>query len=117
MHSDLIHTNTPNTMAIKPGFEEALRRLRIDNDLADDVPAAIEQAHAETEAYLDRRLYADAGALDLAADLRGMVATPDIIAAQLLLIDVLIGNNSDKERESKHAAALNMLRRHRFMGA
>lgn len=104
-------------MNVKPEVEEALRRLRIDDDLADDVPFAIEQAHAETEAYLDRRLYADAGALATAVDLSGKVVTADMIAAQLLLVDVLICNNSEKERENKHAAALNMLRRHRFMGA
>ncbi|MDB5884236.1 MAG: hypothetical protein JWR74_407, partial [Polaromonas sp.] len=43
--------------------------------------------------------------------------TADIIAAQLLLIDALVGNNSVQDRQDKRDAACNMLRRHRRMGA
>lgn len=103
-------------MDIKPDTETALRRLRMDADLAEDLAAAIDEAHAEAVAYLDGRLYADLAELIAAQDVRGIVCTPDIIAAQLLLADVLVGNNSTQDRESKHAAALTILRRHRNQG-
>ena len=40
----------------------------------------------------------------------------DIIKAQLLLIDVGIGNNDDKAAARKQQAASNLLQRHRAMG-
>lgn len=104
-------------MPVKPTPEEAALRLRLDADLAADVPGAIDQAHAEAQAYLDGTLYETQAAADAAADLRGIVCTPDIIAAQLLLIDTLVGNNSTQDRQDKRAAALTILRRHRNMGA
>ncbi|SFB96589.1 hypothetical protein SAMN05216344_106120 [Polaromonas sp. OV174] len=103
-------------MPIKPTVEEAQRRLRIDADLAADLESAIDQAHAEALAFLDLSLYADDAALAAAADASGIVATADIIAAQLLLTDALVGNNSLQDRESKREAARNMLRPHRRMG-
>lgn len=129
-------------MNIKPTVEEAQRRLRIDDALADDLALAIDQAYAQALAFLDRdALHADAAAfkaavdaaraaleaetdeeaaLQLADDLAriqtGMVATPDLIAAQLMLIDVLVGANSLQEREGKQAAAESMMRRHRRAG-
>lgn len=104
-------------MPVKPTPEEAELRLRLDSDLATDLPTAINQAHAEAQAFLDGTLYVDQAAADGAADPRGIVCTPDIIAAQLLLVDVLVGNNSTQDRQDKRAAALTILRRHRNMGA
>jgi len=99
-----------------PTVDQALRRLRIDEDLAEDVEDAIIQTKAEVEVYLDGTLYADPQALVDAQDARGIVCTADIIAAQLLLIDVLVGANDVKAQQSKREAAYNMLRRHRNMG-
>ena len=104
-------------MPIKPTPNEAIRRLRLDDNLAGDLDSAIDQAHAQAVAFLDGALYVDQAAITAAADLRGIVCTPDIIAAQLLLVDVLVGNNSTQDREDKKAAAFNMLRLHRNMGA
>ena len=104
-------------MPVKPTPEEASLRLRLDADLAADLPGAIDQAHAEAQAFLDGTLYANQAAADGAGDLRGIVCTPDIIAAQLLLVDVLVCNNSTQDRQDKRAAALTILRRHRNMGA
>lgn len=104
-------------MPVKPTVEDAQRRLRIDDALLVDLQSAIDQAHAQAETFLDRRLYASAEDLAAADDLTGIVATADIIAAQLLLIDVLVANNSLQERESKEAAARSMLRPHRRQGA
>lgn len=129
-------------MNIKPTVEEAQRRLRIDDALADDLALAIDQAYAQALTFLDRdALHADAAAfkaavdaaraaldaetdeeaaLQLADDLAriqtGMVVTPDLIAAQLMLIDVLVGANSLQEREGKQTAAESMMRRHRRAG-
>ena len=55
--------------------------------------------------------------LTTAADPRGIVCTADIIAAPLLLVDVLVGNNSAADRDDKRAAAHNILRPHRNLGA
>lgn len=104
-------------MPIKPTPAEAIARLRLDDSLGDDLNDAIEQAHAQAVQFLDGQLYADKAALDAAADLRGVICTPDILAAQLLLVDVLVGNNTLQDREAKEAAALRMLRPHRNMGA
>ena len=104
-------------MPVKPTPEEAALRLRLDADLAADLPGAIDQAHAEAQAFLDGTLYVDQAAADGAADTRGIVCTPDIIAAQLLLVDVLIGANTSAEVQDKRAAAMTMLRRHRNLGA
>lgn len=92
-------------------------RLRLDDDLADDVAAAIPQAHAEAEAFLDGKLYASEQARADAQDARGIVCTPDIMAAQLLLVDALVADNAEGDVETKRARALSMLRRHRNMGA
>lgn len=104
-------------MPITPSVEEALRRLRLDDDLRQDVQDAIPQAQAEAVAYLDGVLYENAAARDAAADLRGIVCTPDIIAAQLLLVDALVNNNSDEGADLKRKRAYSMLVRHRNMGA
>ena len=104
-------------MPVKPTPEEAALRLRLDADLAADLPGAIDQAHAEAQAFLDGALYENQAAADGAGDLRGIVCTPDIIAAQLLLVDALIGANTSAEVQDKRAAAMTMLRRHRNMGA
>lgn len=104
-------------MPIKPTPAEAILRLRLDGSLDGDIGNAIDQAHAQAVAFLDGALYADAAALEAAADPRGIICTPDIIAAQLLLVDVLVGSNSVQDRERKEAGAFNMLRMHRNMGA
>ncbi|MDA8522314.1 hypothetical protein [Acidovorax sp. NCPPB 4044] len=104
-------------METKPTSEQALMRLRLDADLTPDLPDAIEQANAEAVAYLDGNLYGDEAAMIQAADVRGIVVTPDIIAAQLLLLDAALGNNAMQDRESKRSTAFSMLRRHRNMGA
>ncbi len=101
-------------MPIKPTPEEALLRLRLDDSLLDDVAGAVNQAHAQAVAFLDGKLYETPAEAD--ADLRGIECTPDIVAAQILLVDVLVGNNDDRARESKSKAAYNMLRPHRRMG-
>lgn len=126
-------------MPIKPTVDEAKRRLRLDDALSGDLASAIEQAYAEALAFLDRdALYDNATDLAAAATLAqnalddetddalepllaahlarvktGMVATPDLISAQLLLIDVLVGSNTVQDRESKQKAAENILWRHR----
>ena len=104
-------------MPIKPTPADAILRLRLDGSLDGDIGNAIDQAHAQAVAYLDGALYADAGALEAAADLRGIICTADIIAAQLLLVDALVGRNSVQDREDKRTGAFNMLRMHRNMGA
>lgn len=104
-------------MPIKPTPEAAMRRLRLDDGLAGDLADAIEQAHAEALSHLDGALYESEAAKTAADDARGIVCTPDIIAAQLLLVDVLVGNNSVQDRQAKQTAAEAMLRRHRNMGA
>lgn len=104
-------------MPIAPTAEEALRRLRLDDDLLQDVKDAIPQAQAEAETYLDGKLYADQAERDAEDDLRGIVCTPDIIAAQLLLVDALVNNNSDEGADLKRSRAYRMLVRHRNMGA
>ena len=48
--------------------------------------------------------------------MRGIICTPDIIAAQLLLVDVLVGNNDTKAQQAKRDAAYAMLRYHRNVG-
>lgn len=104
-------------MPIKPTPAEAILRLRLDDSLDGDLNSAIAQAHAQAVAFLDGSLYDDAAAREAAADLRGIVCTPDIIAAQLLLVDVLVGNNGLQDKDAKEKAAYNMLRFHRNMGA
>jgi len=94
-----------------------MTRLRLDAELIVDLTAAIDQAHAEATAYLDGTLYATEGDRVAANDPRGIVCTPDLIAAQLLLVDVLVGSNSVNDREAKTSAARRMLRPHRNMGA
>lgn len=104
-------------MPIKPTPEAAMRRLRLDTNLSGDLADAIEQAHGEALAFLDGALYESEADKTAAQDPRGIVCTPDIISAQLLLVDVLVGNNSLQDRESKQTAAETMLRRHRNLGA
>lgn len=99
-----------------PTLAAAMLRLRIDDDLSADVEAAIPQAKAEAEAFLDGTLYPNAQAREAAADAKGIICTPNIIAAQLLLIDVLVGSNDLKALQTKREAAYSMLRRHRNMG-
>lgn len=108
-------------MNIKPSATEAKARLRLDDALQADLEAAIEQAYALQLDRLDRSaLHADQAALDAALLLdpahTGAVVTPGLIAAQLLRIDVLIGANSQAERESKISAAENMERLHMRLG-
>ena len=52
-----------------------------------------------------------------AQDAKGIVCAPDIIAAQLLLVDAIVNNNSDEGSGLKRARAFDMLRRHRNQGA
>lgn len=106
----------PPAPSTAPSIEQAMRRLRIDEDLQEDVQDAIPQAKAEAEAFLDGKLYADAQAREDAQDARGIVCTPDIIAAQLLLIDAIVHSNTDEGAEIKRTRAFSMLRRHRNQG-
>lgn len=102
-------------MRTKPTLDEAKTRLRLDPDLATDLQGAIDQAHARAVKVLDGTLYETEAAM--AADPRGILSAEDIIAAQLLLVDCFIGNNTQQERESKESAVLSILRLHRNMGA
>lgn len=104
-------------MPIKPTPADAILRLRLDDSLDGDIGNAIDQAHAQAVAFLDGALYEDDAALEAATDPRGIICTPDIIAAQLLLVDALVGNNSLQDRDDKRRAAKDMLLPHRNMGA
>ncbi|CAN7202176.1 hypothetical protein LJR118_000607 [Acidovorax sp. LjRoot118] len=104
-------------MEIKPSLAMALLRLRIDDGLSADLQNALDQAHAATLKYLDGKLYPDAVSLAAANDPKGIEVTADMIAAQLLWADALMGNNSLADRESKTKAAKDMLRPHRNQGA
>lgn len=99
-----------------PSIESAMRRLRIDEDLQGDVADAIPAAKAEAEAFLDGKLYATASDLHDAQDPKGILCTADIIAAQLLLVDALVNDNTDEGADLKRTRAFNMLRRHRNQG-
>lgn len=101
-------------MAIAPTAEEALQRLRLPDDLLDDVTAAIPQALAEAQDFLDGKLYESEAAKGL--DVTGVVVTPAIIAAQLLLIDALVGYNDTADQGVKRKRAFDMLRPSRNMG-
>jgi hypothetical protein len=109
-------------MSITPSIEEVQTRLRLDDALIEDVQSAIEQAHAAQLAHLDRAaLHPDADSLAQAkaADPlhSGIVVTPDLIAAQLLRIDALVGANTMDDRDAKEAAAQRMELRHCKVGA
>ncbi|MGE8491557.1 hypothetical protein [Comamonas sp.] len=101
---------------VKPTKEQALRRLRLDDSLADDVADAIEQAFALTEKYLDGPLYVNALAAAESGNPKAIVCTADIIAAQLLLVDSLCGPNSVVDQTTKKQAAYDMLRIRRNQG-
>lgn len=103
-------------MPIKPTVEGALFRLRIDEDLRGDVEEAIEQAFSQAQTYLDRPLFASKQEAVDSGIPRAMVCTPDIIAAQLLLVDALVGANSVKDQADKRDAAFDMLFPHRYTG-
>lgn len=100
-----------------PTLAAAMLRLRIDDDLSADVQSAIPEAKAEAESFLDGTLYATEQARAAVQDCTGIVIKPDIIAAQLLLIDAVVGRNSDESADLKRQRAFSMLRRHRNMGA
>lgn len=100
-----------------PTLDAAMRRLRMDEDLQEDVADAIPAAKAEAEAFLDGKLYATEQELREAQDPKGIVCTADIIAAQLLLVDALVNDNTDEGADLKRTRAFNMLRRHRNQGA
>jgi hypothetical protein len=114
-------------MTIKPNLQNAMMRLRIDADLADDLDRALGEAVAEAEVYLDGKLFATeadrtaavAAAVGEAAQAeaaRGIVVTEDIHAAMMMLADCAVGDNDQANRESKRTAAQHMLRRHRNKG-
>ncbi len=108
-------------MNIKPSLQEAQTRLRLDDAVLDDLASAIEQAYAAQLHHIDRAaLHPDAAdlATALAADPAhtGMVVTHDLIAAQLLRIDALIGANTMDDRDAKEKAAERMERRHIRVG-
>lgn len=109
-------------MKIKPTLDEVQTRLRLDDALMEDVQGAIEQAYAGQLAHLDRAaLHPDSASLAaaVAADPAhtGMVCTPDLIAAQLLRIDALVGANTVADRDAKETAAQRMESRHARVGA
>uniref|UniRef100_A0A1A7GE34 Phage gp6-like head-tail connector protein n=1 Tax=biofilter metagenome TaxID=1070537 RepID=A0A1A7GE34_9ZZZZ len=103
--------------AVKPSLEEALLRLRLDPDLSADVTNAIPQVFAETVRYLDGPLFQSAEEATASADPKAIVSDECIIAAQLLLIDALVGTNTTKEAAEKRGAAYSMLRMYRNQGA
>jgi len=128
-------------MDLKPTTEEAAARLRIDDALLVDLSRAIDQAHQEVLAYIDRPLHADDDALAaaiaaaqaqldaattdaavaaattaLAREKTGIVVTQNIHAATMLLADRLMGDNDGTEATRKETAAHNMLQPHRRMG-
>ena len=108
-------------MPIQPTVAQAALHLRLDFFDATQLQDAIDQAHAEALAMLDcDALYATQAELDAALLLdpahSGRVCTADVIKAQLLLVDVGMGNNDDKAAERKQTAAVNLLQRHRRMG-
>ncbi len=132
-------------MDIKPSAEQAMARLRIDGSLSQDLGFAIDEAHSELIHMLDRdALYEDGASLTAAieaaaSDLEdaqalededaiaaaqseldrigtGMAVTPDLITAQLLLIDVRVGSNGPGEAQAKQQAAQNIVDRHRRVG-
>lgn len=109
-------------MNITPSLDDVQTRLRLDDALIEDVQSAIEQAHAAQLAHLDRAaLHPDAASLAAARAgdplHTGMVVTPDLIAAQLLRIDALVGANTMADRDAKEAAAQRMEHRHARVGA
>ncbi|EXU78766.1 hypothetical protein AX13_09760 [Comamonas aquatica DA1877] len=97
-------------------MEDTMLRLRLDDDLLDDVTHAIPQAVAEAESILERRLYASEADMEAAGDLRGLVIRPDITAAMLLLIDASVGANASKDAETKRQRAEMMLLRYAYRG-
>lgn len=103
-------------MPIKPTVDEAMKRLRIDGDLRADVEQAIEQAFSQAETYLDGPLYASVQEASASSGRRAIICTPDIIAAQLLLLDALVGANSTNDQAAKREAAFDMLFPHRNTG-
>ena len=103
--------------AVKPTPEEALLRLRLDADLAADVSNAIPQAYAETVKYLDGPLFATEQEATDSGNPKAIVCDECIIAAQLLLVDVLAGPNTTREKADKRKAAYDMLRLYRNQGA
>jgi len=114
-------------MPIKPDLQNALMRLRIDADLSDDLDRALGEAVAEAEVYLDGKLFATAadrttavtaavGEQAKAEAARGIVVTEDMHAAMMMLADAAVGDNDQTNRESKRAAAIHILRRHRNKG-
>lgn len=109
-------------MNIKPGLHEAQNRLRLDDAVSEDLASAIEQAYAQQLHHLDRKaLHPDAAhlaaALQADPDHTGIVVTPDLIAAQLLRVDALIGANTMEDRDAKEKAAERMEQRHARVGA
>lgn len=101
---------------VAPSVEDTMLRLRLDDDLLDDVTHAIPQAVAEAESILERRLYASEAEMEAAGDLRGLVVRPDITAAMLLLIDASVGANASKDAETKRQRAEMMLLRYAYRG-
>lgn len=101
---------------VAPSVEDTMLRLRLDDDLLDDVTHAIPQAVAEAESILERRLYASESDMEAAGDLRGLVIRPDITAAMLLLIDASVGANASKDAETKRQRAEMMLLRYAYRG-
>lgn len=101
---------------VAPSVEDTMLRLRLDDDLLDDVTHAIPQAVAEAESILERRLYASEAEMEAAGDLRGLVIRPDITAAMLLLIDASVGANASKDAETKRQRAEMMLLRYAYRG-
>ena len=105
-------------MSTRPAPLLVCDRLRIEpgTELAAQVPDLIEQAHAEMLACLDRAVYPTAAALSASGDARGIVITPDLLNAQVLLVGVYLDGPGTQEAERQHAAAMRLLQRHRLMG-
>lgn len=101
---------------VQPTVEIVMLRLRLDDDLREDVEQAIPQAVAEAESILERKLYATAQQMQDANDPKGLLIRPDVTAAVLLLIDAMVGANSVQDSETKRNRGEAILMRYAYRG-
>ncbi|WP_194720817.1 hypothetical protein [Noviherbaspirillum malthae] len=102
---------------MKPTVEQIKARLNTSDDQAGEVTDLIETVHAEMLAKLDRKVYADTAALTAAADPTGIVATKDMINAQILLVGYYLDQVGTQDGDRTRAAAMCILDRYRLSGA
>lgn len=103
---------------MKPTLDQVKRDLRIDgSDFDGQIGDLIEQVHAEVLAKLDRNVYESAEALTASGDASGIVATKDMLTAQILLIGAYLDQAGSTDGERMQASANKILDRHRRAGA